>query len=207
MSNWANFGYIGVMWGLGLCGITVPLLAVAQLIFRNRLRIYWLLVCATVTVYISGLFAFTLLPMNSAEGFTCSRNPVRFTLFHSFASMVKDNVGNNPLEVMTSWSFLQIFLNLLLFIPLGFLARAVFKRTLWISTPMAFMVSLFIELSQLTGIWGIFPCAYRIFDVDDLMVNTVGGLVGATLAHLWISIRPREEKPLPWGRNSSRMKS
>lgn len=196
MSNWANFGYTGMMWGLGLCAVTVPLLGMAQLIFRNRLRIYWLIVCATVTVYISGLFAFTLFPLNTAQGFICNRNPLRLTLFHSFASMMKYNTGNGLLELITSWAFLQIFLNLLLFIPLGFLARAVFKRPLLVSTVIAFAVSLFIELSQITGLWGIYPCAYRIFDVDDLMVNTLGGFTGALLTHLWISMRPSGEKPL-----------
>lgn len=200
MSNWENFGYAGIIWGLALCAITVPLLGIAQLIFRNRLRAYWLLVCATVTIYISGLLSFTLTPLNYAQGLTCSKHPLRLVPFHSFVGVVQDNAGNNLLEALTSWSFLQIFFNLLLFVPLGFLARAVFKRRLATSASLALGVSLFIELSQLTGLWGIFPCAYRIFDIDDLMVNTLGGLVGALLAHLWISIRPREEKPLPWGR-------
>lgn len=202
MSNWENFGYAGIIWGLGLCAITVPLLGVTQLIFRNRLRAYWLLVCATVTIYTSGLLSFTLTPLNYAQGLVCSKHPLRLVPFHSFIGMVQDNAGSNLVELLTSWSFLQIFFNLLLFVPLGLLARAVFKRNLIVSTAVAFAVSLFIELSQLTALWGIFPCAYRIFDVDDLMVNTLGGCVGAAIAHLWVSLRSREEKPLPWGKNS-----
>lgn len=204
MSNWAHFGYAGIIWGLGLCAITVPLLGVAQLLFRNRLRAYWLLVCATVTIYVSGLLSFTLTPLHYTQGLVCSKHPLRLVPFHSFVGVVQDNAGNNLLEALTSWSFLQIFFNLLLFVPLGFLARAVFKRNLLVSAAVALGVSLFIELSQFTGLWGIFPCAYRIFDVDDLMVNTAGGLVGALLAHLWVSMRPREEKPLTWGKKSLR---
>ena len=37
------------------------------------------------------------------------------------------------------------------------------------------------ELSQLTGLWGLYPCAYRQFEVDDLIFNAVGVLLGFAL--------------------------
>lgn len=39
-----------------------------------------------------------------------------------------------------------------------------------------------IELTQLTGVWGTCSCAYRVFDVDDLLTNTVGTMIGSGLA-------------------------
>ena len=30
--------------------------------------------------------------------------------------------------------------------------------------------------------WGIYPCAYRVFDVDDLLMNTLGAVLGSALA-------------------------
>ena len=39
-------------------------------------------------------------------------------------------------------------------------------------------LSLTIELTQLTGIWGLYPCAFRKFDIDDLLVNTLGVVLG-----------------------------
>ena len=44
-----------------------------------------------------------------------------------------------------------------------------------------FAVSLFIESSQLSGFWGLYPCAYRQFDVNDLMTNTLGAMVVLTI--------------------------
>ncbi len=44
-----------------------------------------------------------------------------------------------------------------------------------------FGLSLACELTQLTGIWGIYPCAYRAFNVDDLLLNTLGCVSGAAL--------------------------
>jgi len=39
-----------------------------------------------------------------------------------------------------------------------------------------------VELTQLTGVWGIYPCAYRQFNVDDLLMNFAGVCAGAYAA-------------------------
>ncbi|EYD75069.1 hypothetical protein Rumeso_03397 [Rubellimicrobium mesophilum DSM 19309] len=46
-------------------------------------------------------------------------------------------------------------------------------------------LSLAVELTQLTGTWGLYPCAYRKFDVDDLILNTVGVALGFWVARRW----------------------
>jgi VanZ like family len=38
-----------------------------------------------------------------------------------------------------------------------------------------------VELTQLTGLWGLYPCAYRQFNVDDLILNTLGVTAGFLL--------------------------
>lgn len=43
---------------------------------------------------------------------------------------------------------------------------------------LGFGLSLTVELTQLTGIWGLYPCAFRKFDVDDLLLNTLGVMLG-----------------------------
>lgn len=47
-------------------------------------------------------------------------------------------------------------------------------------------LSLNVELTQLTGAWGLYPCAYRKFDVDDLILNTLGVALGFRLASRWM---------------------
>ena len=42
------------------------------------------------------------------------------------------------------------------------------------------------ELTQLTGVWGVYPCAYRQFNVDDLMLNALGMLAGFILARRYV---------------------
>lgn len=59
--------------------------------------------------------------------------------------------------------------------------------------------SLLIETTQYTGLWGIYDCGYRAADVDDLLTNTAGALVGALVAPIvagWIP-RPSTLAALP----------
>ncbi len=46
-----------------------------------------------------------------------------------------------------------------------------------------------VELTQLTGIWGLYPCAYRQFNVDDLLLNALGVICGAALTKRWVARR------------------
>lgn len=200
MNSWVSFGYTSISWGIWLCCITVPLLGLAQLIFRHRLRAYWLLVCVALTLYATAVVSFTLLPLTGTVEPVCNKNPIRLTPFASFARAITATEGYTLPQTLLSSHVLQIFFNILLFVPLGFIARAVFKRRILTSTLIALGTSLAIEISQLTGFWGIHPCAYRIFETDDLITNTTGGLIGAVLAASWIALRTRPEKPLPWSK-------
>jgi glycopeptide antibiotics resistance protein len=74
--------------------------------------------------------------------------------------------------------------NIALFVPLGMFLRHLFGRGVLATIGIGFLVSLFVELTQLTGNWFLYPCAYRHFDVDDLMANTAGAGLGALLAPL-----------------------
>ncbi len=55
-----------------------------------------------------------------------------------------------------------------------------------------FLTSLLIETTQLTGIWGIYPCAYRLFDVDDLITNTLGGILGYAMGSIVTHFLPQQ---------------
>ncbi len=59
---------------------------------------------------------------------------------------------------------------------------------------IVFCTSLFFELTQLTGIFGIYKYAYRLFDVDDLILNTSGGIIGYYLVPIVSKILPDVSK-------------
>ncbi len=104
-----------------------------------------------------------------------------------------------------SWSFLAIisnsviyqqFFNIIMFIPLGVYLRYYKRQQLLIVTLEAFLFSLILEVIQLSGFFFLFPGAYRIFDVDDLITNTLGGVVGFFLGAI-------PEKYYPLGKRYS----
>jgi hypothetical protein len=69
-------------------------------------------------------------------------------------------------------------MNLLLCAAIG-AALARHRRVGWRGA-MAFAVALSggAELAQLTGLFGLYPCAFRTFEVDDLILNIGGLMVG-----------------------------
>ncbi|RRK11483.1 VanZ family protein [Lactiplantibacillus garii] len=83
------------------------------------------------------------------------------------------------LSAFKSSSFFQPFFNVLLFMPIGAYLKWRHHWPLWLITLSSFTLSLFFETTQLTGLYGYYSRAYRMFDVDDLLMNTLGGVVGA----------------------------
>lgn len=92
-------------------------------------------------------------------------------------------------------AFYQIFFNFLLLLPLGVYLRyyLVEKAYWWKATIVLFCTTLFFEITQLTGIYGIYNCAYRLFDVDDLMMNTFGGVIGYFIAPAVLAVFPSKK--------------
>lgn len=92
-------------------------------------------------------------------------------------------------------AFYQTFFNFLLLLPLGVYLRyyLVEKAYWWKATIVLFCTTLFFEITQLTGIYGIYNCAYRLFDVDDLMMNTFGGVIGYFVAPAVLAVFPSKK--------------
>ena len=76
-----------------------------------------------------------------------------------------------------------ILFNLLLTAPFGGFLRYFFHRRWWQVLLAGFGLALFFETSQLTGLFGLYLHPYRLFDVDDLIINTSGAMLG-----FWVSI-------------------
>jgi glycopeptide antibiotics resistance protein len=86
-------------------------------------------------------------------------------------------------------AFEQMVMNVLLFVPLGLFARMLWRRSLRGAVLIGFGCSLLIEITQLTGNFGTAPFAYRVFDVDDLITNTVGSALGWVVAAVLVRRR------------------
>ena len=57
----------------------------------------------------------------------------------------------------------------------------------------------FFEITQITGIYGIYNCPYRIFDVDDLLLNSTGALFGFIIAPVILALFPSRKSLIAKG--------
>lgn len=81
-----------------------------------------------------------------------------------------------------------MILNVIMFVPLGFMVPAVFKQCRSIAqiTMCGFIFSLLIELSQLLN--------RRCTDIDDLLMNTLGAILGGLLYRVVCAIFSKKIK-------------
>lgn len=128
-------------------------------------------------VYAIAVWTYTLLPMPLPSEVRCAGvnlDPL------AFVDDIAGAVGRG--HPLTDVATLQLGLNVLLFVPLGIFIRLFWHRGVIVAGAAGLALSLLIETTQLTGVWGIYDCAYRVFDVDDLLTNTLGALVGSVLS-------------------------
>ncbi len=180
MSNVVGNAAVAIFLGVALAVAGfVPAAAIA---YRRRgtFPLVRILLLLAATIYAVALWAYTLLPVPDVGSYTCAGTQFRPFGFVSDILRAREEVGARAL--LTSAEFLQVALNIVLFLPLGFFARAIAGRGVVVAGALGLATSLLIETTQLTGIWGLYPCAYRVFDVDDLMINTVGAVIGSLIS-------------------------
>ncbi len=105
------------------------------------------------------------------------------------------NGGYKPIfAVIKNRGFWQVTFNIILLTPLGFFLKYAYNKNFKKTFIIVFCTSLFFEVTQLTGIFGIYKYAYRLFDVDDLILNTFGGVIGYYLVPIVSKILPDVSK-------------
>lgn len=118
-------------------------------------------------MFLAGLLILTLTPPAGWDYHEPFQGTVNLIPVRESVRLFRFYLGNKM------WTAILInFLgNVVMFIPIGFFAGLLSDRPCWWKAALwAFGLSLFIELAQL------FVC--RGTDVDDLILNTLGGLVG-----------------------------
>lgn len=88
-------------------------------------------------------------------------------------------------------AFLQVAFNVILTIPFGMYLRYYFRRSFAQTVFFSFCLSIFFEFTQITGLYGIYNCPYRLLDVDDLFSNAFGGITGYIIAPIFTYSLPK----------------
>ena len=137
-------------------------------------------------VYAAGIAAFTVFPLPDFAPGYCAANATHPLLDPlRFPKAVIDVFRTGGLTaVISDWVVWEFALNMVLFIPFGVIVRRVLEWPRGVVLVAAFGTSLLIELTQLTGNWGLAPCPYRFADVTDLFTNTTGAVIGIGLERI-----------------------
>ena len=151
-------------------------------------------------LYIITAYFMVILPLPKIEdvlkytGNTMQLHPFRFIHDITVTTNFKINDLNSLLRFLNKSTVYTVIFNFLLALPFGVYLRYLFDRKWYQSIILSFLLSLFFELTQLTGLYGIYPRPYRLFDVDDLIINTLGGFFGFLITPLLTVFLPTKKE-------------
>lgn len=175
----------GAVWFLALVLVAWLPYVVVQYRRHGALRGRRILAQTSFVLYLACAWALVLAPFPQTQAEACARNsPVQLEPFRWVTDMQNSwsYAGGGWRTLLTNAPLLIRLFNVALTVPLGVFLRRWFRRGFLFTTLAGLGLSLAFELTQLTGIWGIYDCPYRSFDVDDLIANTFGAAVGWVLA-------------------------
>lgn len=147
-------------------------------------------------LYMLITYCLIILPLPSPEkaqalrGHHMQLNPLNFIFDIIKNTKIDLNHPKSLLTIFNNWGFLTTIFNIFMTLPFGFYLRYYFQNNLKQVLIKSFLLSLFFELTQLSGLYFIYQGNYRLFDVDDLITNTLGGLLGFLLAGALVKFLP-----------------
>lgn len=165
-----------------------------SVLFRRVVIVY------SFILYLTCIYFLVILPLPSIDSVkSLTTDWVQLTPFAFIKDIVLKSsfVINDPstyLELVKEPYFYQAFYNILLTIPFGIYLRYYFKCSFPKTLCFTFLLTLFFELTQLSGLYGIYPRPYRLFDIDDLFLNTLGGIIGYGITPIFQKFLPTRDK-------------
>ncbi|ONI41449.1 hypothetical protein AN640_07970 [Candidatus Epulonipiscium fishelsonii] len=170
--------------------------------YRKFGAIPWLkiLVIYSFVLYLLNIYCLIILPFPSSAQ---ARNLhgvkmqlIPFMFIKDFLTETDFDLFNPQTYISTikSSAVYVVAFNLIMFMPLGIYLRYYFKFSLLKTFFISLGISLFFEITQLTGLYGIYNGSYRLFDVDDLIVNSTGGALGYIIAPIFTFFLPSKNE-------------
>ena len=173
-----------------------------QYLKYGSVSIYRALVLFSFSLYILCAYYLVILPLPDPETFVKAAD-LRHYMNLLPLSFIFDFVTETTLSLtdihtyagaLTQMVVLQPAFNILLTVPFGVYSGYYFKGSFKKTVLLTFLLSLFFEITQLSGLYGLYPYPYRLFDVDDLLLNTLGGLLGFLFYKQFLFFLPSRER-------------
>lgn len=161
---------------------TIPFILRQYHIYGSIHKVRVLIIYSFI-LYLLIIYFLVILPLPKIEDVVYRSNMIRLIPFGFISDFFRETsfVFTNPktyIKAITEPCFYTVVFNIFMTIPFGMYLRYYFKCNLKKTVLFSFFLSLFFELTQLTGLYFLYPYPYRIFDVDDLIMNTLGGILG-----------------------------
>lgn len=151
-------------------------------------------------MYLCGFLYFTFFSREASSEAIMTLQPLKayrkaFTFDSGFLHVVKQifmeglNAGFDSIHIESTETLEGIVLNILLFVPFGYMLPCLFKglqKALWAVVLIGFFCSLLTETIQLVTHLGW-------FDLDDLLNNTIGCILGVILYRVFLRGRKVEQ--------------
>ena len=164
--------------------------------------VYWYraLIIYSFILYLLTAYFLVILPLPTREEVMALTTPTTqlipfnfVTEFITKSGFVISDFSTYFKALTSSYVFVPLF-NIILTIPFGAYLHYYFKFSFKKTCLFTFLLSLFFELTQLSGLYFIYPRGYRLFDVDDLILNTVGTMIGYLITPLIAIILPTRKE-------------
>ena len=166
---------------------TVPYIAWSYHKYGSVLSLRVLIVYSFL-LYLLCVYCLVILPLPAPEkaaalhGHKAQLIPFSFIADIAKQTQIQPGQPASWLCIFTGSAFWTTLFNLFMTMPFGVYLRYYFCYSWRKTLRLSFLLSLFFELTQLSGLYFIYPGSYRLFDVDDLIVNTTGSMIGFALA-------------------------
>jgi len=141
-------------------------------------------------LYIINAYFQVILPLPTRDEVASSAAPAMQLEPGNFLRMIRRTADLHISDKSELIAFLknpyvyQALLNAVLLFPLGIYLHYYYRRGFIVSALLILAASLFFEYTQYSGLYGYYAHAYRTFDVDDIILNTAGGIAGWILSPL-----------------------
>lgn len=143
------------------------------------------LILYTFIFYLLSAYFLVIMPLphRSEVGPGRELNLVPFKFVEKFKAETVLNIHDSStyLAAMRQECLYVVLFNVLMTMPFGMYMRYYFRQNIVTTTILTFALSAFFEFTQYTGLYFIYEGSYRICDVDDLIQNTFGGILGYIL--------------------------
>lgn len=157
------------------------------------------LIVYSFILYMMTIYFLVILPLPNKNEVIARPDMIKLMPFGFINDFINETslVITDPstyLKAIKEPCFYTVVFNIFMTIPFGMYLRYYFKCNLTKTIIISLILSLFFEITQVTGLYFIYSHPYRVFDVDDLIMNTLGGIIGYCLMGFIDNFLPTRDK-------------